>query len=45
MYQTKSDGSKYTAEEQAEEAIAELYRDFADGKIVLGGKPKHYLVE
>ena len=40
MYQTKSDGSKYTAEEQAEEAIAELYRDFADGKIVLGGKPK-----
>ena len=43
MYQTKSDGSKYTAEEQAEEAIAELYRDFADGKIVLGGKPKTLL--
>ena len=28
------------SEAQAEEAVAELYRDWADGKLKLGGKPK-----
>lgn len=40
LYQEKSDGTKYTKEEQAEEAIAEMYRDYAAGILTVVGKPK-----
>ena len=40
MYQTKSNGKPFSKAEQAEEAVAELYRDWADKKITLVGKPK-----
>ena len=41
MYQTKDNGKPYTKAEQAEEAVAELYRDWADKKITLVAKPKN----
>lgn len=34
---------KLTSEGQIEEAIAEMYRAYADGRIVVGGKPKTLL--
>ncbi len=40
LYQKKSDGTDYTKEEQAEEAIAEMYRDYAAGRLSVVGKPK-----
>ncbi len=40
LYQEKSDGTKYTKEEQAEEAIAEMYRDYAAGRLSVVAKPK-----
>ena len=33
MYQTKSNGKPFSKAEQAEEAVAELYRDWADKKL------------
>jgi hypothetical protein len=40
LYQKKSDGTDYTKEEQAEEAIAEMYRDYAAGRLSVVAKPK-----
>ena len=40
IYQKKDDGTDYTKEEVAEEAIAEMYRHYVQGRLPVVAKPK-----
>jgi len=40
IYQKKPDGTDYTKEEVAEEAIAEMYRHYVQGRLPVVAKPK-----